>query len=113
MNAKSNPLLVGLLLLLLAVPCAFADDKKDAPCVPKPLPPPTSDHSMSPEARLLPEAPDPSLFKADPCNLDPYNSAAELEIYSGKHMIDRPRPPVELGLRLYDRGAYTPRPTYL
>jgi hypothetical protein len=118
MNGKTwtvNPFLVGLLLLVLGIPSAFAadDQKSDEPCVPKPLPAGTGDHDVSPEATLLPEPPDPKWFKPDPCYLDPYDSAAELEIYSGKKMIDRPRPPVELGLRLYDRGAYTPRPTWL
>jgi len=68
---------------------------------------------MSPEARLLPEAPDASLFKPDPCNRDLYNAEEELKVYSGKKIIDRPRPPIEWGLRLYDYGAYTPRPTWL
>jgi hypothetical protein len=117
MNGKvwtANRLLVGLLVLALGVPCTFAaDDKKDDPCAPKPLPPPTGNHDMSPEAKLLPGAPDPAWFKADPCYQQPYNAEDELKIYSDKHMIDRPRPPVELGLRLYDRGAYTPRPTWL
>lgn len=114
MNRKvwtANPLLIGTLLLALGVPCAVAAD--EAPCVPKPLPANKGNHDMSPEARLLPDPPGPELFKADPCYTQPYDSAAELDIYSGRTMIDRPRPPVELGLRLYDRGAYTPRPTLL
>jgi hypothetical protein len=115
--------LVGLLVLALGIPCAAAaaDDQKTAgtaseakkPCVPKPLLAPSDHHDMSPDATLLPEAPDPNWFKSDPCYQQDYNSAEELAIYSGKTMIDRPRPPVELGLRLYDRGAYTPRPTWL
>jgi hypothetical protein len=98
-----------LLLVALAVPCFAADD----PCTPKPLPASSPDHDMSPEAKLLPGTPDPRDFKPDPCYTQPYDAKAELDVYSGRHMIDRPRPPVELGLRLYDRGAYTPRPTWL
>jgi hypothetical protein len=112
MNRKAwtaNPLLIGTLLLALGVPCIVAAD--ETPCIPKPLPANTGNHDMSPEARLLPDPPDPKSFKADPCYTQPYDSAAELDIYGGRAMIDRPRPPVELGLRLYDRGAYTPRPT--
>jgi hypothetical protein len=134
MNGKAwtaTPFLVGLLALTLGVPCAFADEKKsddtspeaklsDAsppdnmknPCVPKPLNK-SDNHSMSPEATLLPDPPDPRWFKDDPCYQQPYDSAAELEIYSGKRAIDRPRPPIEWGLRLYDRGAYAPRATWL
>ena len=119
MNGKAwtaNPFLIGTLLLALGAGCAsvpHVEKSEPSPCVPKPLPPPSSEHSMSPEARLLPEAPDASLFKPDPCNRDLYNAEEELKVYSGKKMIDRPRPPIEWGLRLYDYGAYTPRPTWL
>jgi hypothetical protein len=117
MNGKAwtaNPLYIGLLVLLLGVRCASVTDvEKSVPCVPKPIPVSTSDHDMSPDAKVLPGAVDPHSFKHDPCYTEPYDATAELDIYSGKKMIDRPRPPVELGLRLYDRGAYTPRPTWL
>jgi hypothetical protein len=125
MNGKAwtaNPLLTGMLLLALGVPCAFADgdQKSDDPCAPKPFDVTSSnkDHKMSSEAKLLPDPPDPAWFKADPCYKEPYDATAELEIYNGegKHprqMIDRPQPPVQLGIRLYDYGAYTPRPTWL
>jgi len=116
MNGKARiakPFLGGLLMLSLAAPrLAAADEKKD-PCEPKPLPASTSPHEMSPEAKLLPEPPDPRFFKADPCYLQPYDASEELKVYSGKKMIDRPRPPIEWGLRLYDRGAYAPRATWL
>jgi hypothetical protein len=141
MNGKAwiaNPLLAGLLVLALGVPCTFAADGKksddtspeaklpaappaegslkDNPCPPKPLAASTG-HDMSPEARLLPDPPDPKSFKPDPCYEQPYDSAAELGIYrndpNGRHMISRPRPPIEYGIRLYDYGAYTPRPTWL
>jgi hypothetical protein len=93
---------------MIGVPYAFGDE----PCTPKPLEASTSEHDMSPQAKLLPGAPDPNWFKADPCYPQPYDADAELDIYRGKSMIDRPRPPVELGIRLYDRGAYAPRPTW-
>jgi len=157
MNGKAwtaNPLLVGLLVLALGVPSAFAaGDKKsddispeanaiaappaggslnDDPCPRKPLPANNDKHDMSPAARPLPGPPSPDSFKADPCYPDLYDSAAELKIYncdaacmtysnatfgsaaypSDRHMILRPRPPVELGRRLYDRGAYDPSPTW-
>ncbi len=43
----------------------------------------------------------------------PYNADEQLAIYGGKHMNRTANPPVELGRRLYDRGAYEPRPTWL
>jgi hypothetical protein len=61
---------------------------------------------------MLPGAADPNAFKPDPCYPEPYDAAAELEIFSGKTPIDRPRPPIELGRRLYDRGAYPPASTW-
>ena len=108
--------LLATLLFALGVPCAVVAEpeaKLVAPCVPKPLPASPSKHEMSREATLLSDPPSPESFKADPCYPQPYDSAAELDIYGGRKSIDRPRPPVELGLRLYDRGAYTPRPTLL
>jgi hypothetical protein len=125
-------LLVGLLVLGIGVPTVFAAEDQAGnaapearfldqpatsgnaePCTPKRIPESTGDHLMSQGATLLPGPTDPRAFKSDPCYLDPYDPAAELGIYTGRQMIDRPRPPVELGIRLYDRGAYTPRPTWL
>jgi hypothetical protein len=102
-----------MLLLVLCVSCKtipMPEDDKNSPCVAKALHP-SGNHEMSSEAQLLPDPPDPKSFKADPCYTDTYNAGAELDVYTGRKMIDRPRPPVELGLRLYDRGAYEPRPT--
>src|SRR6476661_1995066 len=129
MKAKAwtvTPWLFGMLWLALGVPCAFAADAADAkkgeataPCIPRPPRPfDTSnahkEHDMSPEARLLPEPPDPAWFKADPCYPEEaYDSKAELDIYGARRAIDRPQPPLQLGLRLYDYGAYAPRPTLL
>jgi hypothetical protein len=133
MNGKAwtaNPFLIGLLVIVLGTPAILAGDDKASndvsptdqaaapgvqqdPCVPKALPPASADHTVDPAATLLPEAPDPSLFKSDPCYPKTYDSAAELEIYGGKRAIVRPQPPIQWGLRLYDYGAYTPRPTWL
>src|SRR6266851_4020675 len=106
MNRKAstgNPLLVALLLLVLGVPCAFAqaaaDDKKA--------------HDMSPGAKILPGPPAEGSFTPDPVYPQAYDPEAQLHIYDAKHMIENPTgvPQVELGIRMYDRGAYTPRPT--
>jgi len=125
MNRKTwtaTPLLGALLLFVLGMPCTAAADDSRAddlpstakdPCVPKPLPPNSGEHAMSAAARMLPESADPSWFKPDPCYEQPYDPASELAIYGSRTMIDRPRPPLELGMRLYDYGAYTPRPTWL
>lgn len=108
MNRKAsttNPFFVGLFLLAAGVPCAFAqsaaDDKKD--------------HDMSPAAKLLPGPPDEGSFIPDPVYPEPYDAQAQIDIYDKKHMNPNPTgvPPVELGIRMYDRGAYTPRPTGL
>ncbi len=118
MNRKAstaNPFLVGLLLLAVSVPCAFAqttDAGKKAP-------------DMSPEAKLLPGQPAADSFMPSPAYEDPYDAKEQLKIYSTepdekggegpRHMNPNPTgvPPVELGIRMYDRGAYTPRATWL
>lgn len=111
MNAKAWT--VNLLLALIAaVPCVAADDDK-AP-------------EMSPEARLIEHLEDPKAwFKPDPVyKEDEYDAEAQLGIYRtvkreeaaetpGKYMNPTARPLIQQGIRLYDRGAYTPRPTYL
>lgn len=118
MNGKAwtaNPLLLGLLLLALGVPCAFASaaDAPQADAGEKEGP------EMSPEATMLgdPEHLDPPAdgwFKQDSTKYDgPYDAQAQLDIYDKKHMNPTAKPPVELGRRLYDRGAYEPRPTWL
>lgn len=103
----ANRLLAGLLVLALGVPCAAAadapqaaggDDKKA--------------HEMSPEAKLVPGPPPPGSFGPEPSYPEPYDAKAELAIYSGKHMNRTAFPPVDLGLQLYERGAYEPRPTW-
>ncbi|HEX6159970.1 MAG TPA: hypothetical protein VF111_07375 [Thermoanaerobaculia bacterium] len=93
-------LLLAALLSLAAAPHAVADDQH----------PP----EMSPEAKLLPEEPPREWFGPDPNYADePYDAAAQLAIYGAKHMNKTAEMPVEQGIRLYDRGAYTPRPTFL
>jgi hypothetical protein len=70
---------------------------------------------MSPEAKLLPGTPDKNSFMPDPEYPDPYDAKAQIDIYGAKHLNPNPTgvPPVELGIRMYDRGAYTPRATWL
>jgi hypothetical protein len=119
-NARTaNSLLVGLLLLVLGAPGVFAADdarKPDHPCYRPPYPhSENKDHKMSPEATLLPDPPDKSWFIDDPCYRDAYEADKQLDIYEKKHMNPNPTgvAPVELGIRMYDHGAYTPRPTWL
>ena len=119
MNRKAwtaNPLLLGLLLLALSAPCAFAGgaaDESQAAAGAHQGP------EMSPEARVLgdPNHPDPPAegwFKPDPDYTDEkYDAQAQLDIYDKKHLNRTANPPIELGRRLYDRGAYEPRPTWL
>jgi hypothetical protein len=74
---------------------------------------------MSPEATIVgdPEDPDPppeGSFAPDPSYEDePYDAAAQLAICEGKHPNRKASPPLSLGRRLYDRGAFEPRPTWL
>ena len=68
---------------------------------------------MSPEARILPGPPRAEWFKADPQYPEPYSAEEQLAIYGGKHLNRTAFPPVDVGLGLYERGAYTPRPTLL
>lgn len=109
MNRKSstaNPFLVGLLLLAAAAPGAFAQE----------TPPPDSQkHDMSPEAKLLPDPPAEGSFVPDPVYPQPYDPQAQLDIYGTKHLNPNPTgvPAVQWGIRMYDRGAFTPRPTWL
>jgi len=126
MNGKTstaNPLLLGLLLLALGVPCAFASaaDAPQAEAGEKEVP------EMSPEATMLGDLehldpPADGWFIHDPTMYDgPYDAQAQLDIYGpqlspgkpGKHMNRTANPPITLGRRLYDRGAYEPRPTWL
>ncbi len=100
MNGKA--LLIGLLALALAAPCAFAED-----------PPPPS-HEMGPEAHELAIPFPTNWFLPDPnYDKDPYDKQAQLDIYGAKHMNPTAYPPFMFGIRLYDWGAYTPRPTFL
>lgn len=110
-----NPLLLGLLLLAPGVLRAFAEDA-DAPQADESK---HEDPETSPEVKVLGElehldAPAEGWFKPDP-NYDhePYDAQAQLDIYGAKYMNKTANPPIELGRRLYDRGAYEPRPTWL
>jgi hypothetical protein len=105
----------ALLLIVLGIPCAFAaDDDKKA-------------RDMSPQAKLLGdlqhiEAPPDGWFGPEPPFKEPYDPQKQLAIYGnisdypkdGRHANPNPTgAPVEVGVRMYDRGAYTPRPTWL
>ena len=92
-------------LFLLAAGAVMADDQ---------APP-----EMSPGVKMIgpleeAEKPPDGWFTPDP-NYDhePYDAEAQLAIYGGKHMNRTAQPLVQQGIRLYDRGAYTPRPTFL
>ena len=99
MNGKALP--AGLLALALAAPCSFAAD------------PPEPGHNMSPEAKLVAGPVPADWFGPDPQYPEPYDAQAQLDIYGKKHMNPTAYPPIDFGLRLYDRGAYAPRPTFL
>jgi len=71
--------------------------------------------SGTPAPRLLGElehldAPPNGWFGPQPDYNGPYDPQAQLGIYT-KSEIKTPKPPVELGIRLYDRGSYEPTPT--
>ena len=114
MNGRAwtaTPLPVGLLLLALGVPCtaaaqAGADGEKKGP-------------ETSPEARILgdpdhPEPPAEGSFSPGPAyEGEHYDAEAQLAIYGAKHLNRTAKPPIVLGRRLYDRGAYEPRPIWL
>lgn len=70
---------------------------------------------MSPEAKMLGELEDvKGWFGPDPeYPKEEYDGKAQLEIYSGKYLNKTAKPLIEWGMRLYDRGEYTPRPTWL
>jgi len=132
----ANPLPAGLLLLALGAPSAFAA-AADAPQAPasgekQPAAAPATpavpadqsaagaaagEHKrpeIAPEATILDNPPDPkTLFRHDPEYPQPYDAAAQLEIYNSKHMNATTTPPIQEGTRLFDRGAYEPRPTWL
>ena len=117
---------LGLLLLALTVPCAFAAAQPDAASEAeteagqegKKVP------EMSPEARLVAGPPAEGSFGPDPTYDEPYDAEAQLAIYQtatftaegktikdGKHMNPTAQP-FTRGRRLYDRGAYTTRSTF-
>lgn len=60
------------------------------------------------------EAPPNGWFGPQPTIYNvPYNAQEQLDIYGKKFEIKTPKPPIELGIRLYDRGAYEPPPTLM
>jgi len=128
MNGKTwiaNPLLLGLLLLALGAPCAFAEGAAEEPQAAaageEKGPETSSEVKFLGDPNHL-DAPAEGWFKPDPkYEHEPYDAEAQLAIYGpqsspgkpGKHLNRTANPPVELGRRLYDRGAYEPRPTWL
>jgi hypothetical protein len=130
MNGRArtaNALPIGLLLLALGVPGVCAADtpqaaaaaaakKPKADVTPQVSPTeatqaPETPPQTSPGVTILPEPPTaPASFKPDPL-YPAYDAKDELAIYMGKHLNETANPPVDLGLGLYDRGAYAPRPT--
>lgn len=96
---------LGLLLVALVLPGTLAGAAEDPP-------------EMSEGVELLGELhdldpPAEGWFKPDPTYEEPYDAEAQLAIYDDKHPNRTANPPVQLGRRLYDRGAYEPRPTWL
>jgi hypothetical protein len=126
MNVKAFTVkLLFVALLALGAAPAFADDVHAPGYATQPHEAPVEQvreekaPEMSPGVKMLGsleeiEKPPDGWFKADP-NYDhePYDAAAQLAIYGGKHMNKTAQPPVQQGIRMYDRGAYTPRPTWL
>jgi hypothetical protein len=119
MNAKAwtaNLFLVGLLVLVVGAPYAAAgDDPKTtttAAAAGK-APEMSADVKLLGTLENLPEPPD-GWFKRDPdYKNELYDADAQLNIYNGKYMNKTAQPLLSQGIRLYDRGAYTPRPTWL
>jgi hypothetical protein len=95
------------LLLALGGPSAFAAGNDPCPKPPEKTP------DMSADAKLLPAWPCKDWFKGDPVYPPTYNADEQLAIYGGKYMNKTAFPPVDLGLGLYERGTYDPRPTFL
>jgi hypothetical protein len=94
-------------LLVLARGASAADEPQPAADRGKDV------HEMSPEARILPGTPGAESFGAQPSYTEPYDANAQLAIFGSKHMDRTAFPPIDLGLQLYERGAYSPRPTWL
>jgi len=108
----------ALLLIVLSIPCAFAAADDQA-------------RKIDPQAKLLGdlqhiEAPADGWFGPEPVYPEPYDAQKQLAVYAkygsvsaypedGRHTNPNPTgvPAVEAGIRMYDRGAYTPRPTWL
>lgn len=113
-NRTADRLLVALLLLALGIPAAFAAEPPAGDAGETKAPPETS-----PEVELLGhledlEPPAEGWFFPDPTMYNgPYDPQAQLDIYGKKYLNKTAQMPIDFGVRLYDRGAYTPRPVYL
>jgi hypothetical protein len=130
MNGPAWTLTASLLLLALGVrgapaaaeepgnePAAASENEATAEATP--AMPEKEGPQMSPEARVIgdpdhPDSPPEEWFGPGPSYDDhAYDAEAQLAIYGAKHMNPTAEPPIQLGRRLYDRGEFTARPTWL
>jgi hypothetical protein len=105
-------LLAGLLALALGLPCAAAA-QDSAPAAAEQKAEEKKAPEMSSGAQLLPGTPGAELFGPQPVYTESYDAEAQLAVYDKKYMNKTAFPPIDLGLQLYERGAYDPRPTWL
>lgn len=114
----ANPLPLALLVLAIGTRGAYATGEQCRPTDPVEPPPingpwQQADPEMSSEAKLVGE-PATDAFAPDPTRYDvAYAGQEQIDIYGTKHLNPTANPPFLLGRRLYDRGAYLPRPTWL
>ncbi|HKO55166.1 MAG TPA: hypothetical protein VJ276_04765 [Thermoanaerobaculia bacterium] len=75
----------------------------------------SSKHDMSPEARIIDvDQIAEDWFGPQPrYDQHPYNAQEQLDIYGKKYLNKTAKALVDHGIRMYDRGAYTPRATWL
>jgi hypothetical protein len=109
MNRKTwiaTSLLAGLLTVTGAASAVADDDPTLTEAAKKPP-------EMSEGARLLPGEPSKESFGPEPVYDKPYDAQEQIDIYGAKHLNDTATPLIHQGIRLYDRGAYTPRATWL
>ncbi|MFT5574588.1 MAG: hypothetical protein ACI89D_000095 [Bermanella sp.] len=89
------PFALGISSLILSAPALTAEEEV----------------KMAPEATVTKYR--SSVFSGDPFyDNRAYDYAAQLEIYGGKSSVDTPRPLLELGRRIYDKGTF-PEESYI
>jgi hypothetical protein len=96
---------------------AVAAPKCEPVAVPQAEPAQKKGPEMSPGARILgdpnhPDFPAAGSFKPDP-PFGPYSAQDEQDVYGKKYLNRTTNPPIQEGVRLYDRGAYEPPATWL